>query len=89
MLYLIQNCSGIISDSGGLQEEAVCAKKKYSFVETQQNDTEIIEYGYGKLVGTNVLENLEFLQNKLNTKKNINPYGENVSSKIAGILTKT
>ena len=89
MLYLIQNCSGIISDSGGLQEEAVCAKKKILICRDTTERPETIEYGYGKLVGTNVLENLEFLQNKLNTKKNINPYGENVSSKIAGILIKT
>ena len=41
MIFLIKNSKGIITDSGGLQEEAVCARKKFLCVEIQLKDQKL------------------------------------------------
>ena len=81
MVHLIYNCVGIISDSGGLQEEATCAKKNILICRDTTERPETIEFNYGKLVGTNILDNFEFILNNTPGLCN-NPYGNNVSMKI-------
>ena len=45
---------------------------------------ETITSGYGKLVGSEILENIDFLnRKKINTS---NPYGKNVTKKIISLL---
>jgi UDP-N-acetylglucosamine 2-epimerase (non-hydrolysing) len=87
MVELIKQSEGIITDSGGLQEEAVCAGKKVLICRDTTERPETIESGWGKLVGTKILENIGFLYEK-KTKDNIlkNPYGTNVCEKIISIL---
>jgi UDP-N-acetylglucosamine 2-epimerase (non-hydrolysing) len=87
MVELIKQSEGIITDSGGLQEEAVCAGKKVLICRETTERPETIESGWGKLVGTKILENIGFLYEK-KTKDNIlkNPYGTNVCEKIISIL---
>ncbi len=87
MLYLIKNSKGIISDSGGLQEEAVCAEKKILICRDTTERPETIESGFGKLVEANVVDNLNFLFTK-NINNLENPYGANVTKKIISILEK-
>ena len=85
MVHLLINCYGIISDSGGLQEEALCAKKKILVCRDTTERPETIESGYGLLVDTNIEENIDFFKKEINMK-NVNPYGENVCDKIIQIL---
>ena len=89
MVEVIKTSSGIITDSGGLQEEAVCAGKKVLVCRDTTERPETIESGWGKLVGTKILENLDFLYEK-KTKDNRlkNPYGKDVCHKIINSLMK-
>jgi len=85
MVYLIKNCSGIITDSGGLQEEAVCAKKKILVCRDTTERPETIDSGYGKLVDINIIDNIEFLFKE--NKNILNPYGEHICDKIIKYLS--
>jgi len=89
MVELIKQSEGIITDSGGLQEEAVCAGKKVLICRDTTERPETIKSGWGKLVGTKILENIEFLYEK-KTKYNRlkNPYGTNVCENIINVLLK-
>uniref|UniRef100_A0A6C0KLM4 UDP-N-acetylglucosamine 2-epimerase (non-hydrolyzing) n=1 Tax=viral metagenome TaxID=1070528 RepID=A0A6C0KLM4_9ZZZZ len=85
MIYLVLNSSGIITDSGGLQEEAVCAMKKVLVCRDTTERPETIECGIGKLIDTNIMDNITFFDEKM---INIieNPYGNNVSEKVIKYL---
>jgi len=88
MVYLINNCSGIITDSGGIAEEAVCANKKILICRDTTERPETIKCGLGKLIDTEIINNITFLNMK-NEKIIIeNPYGKNVCEKIINILKK-
>lgn len=80
MIFLIKNSKGIITDSGGLQEEAVCARKKVLVCRDTTERPETIESGWGKLIDIKIIENINFLNEKDGDLKN--PYGENVCEKI-------
>ena len=84
MVYLINNSSGVISDSGGIQEEVISSKKNILICRDTTERPETIDSGYGLLVDKNININIEFLDKK--NKSNKNPYGENVSSKITDLL---
>ena len=91
MVYLISNCFGIISDSGGLQEEALCANKKILVCRDTTERPETINSGYGLLVKTQIKENIDFFEERKNKEKKmdnveINPYGENVCDKIIKVI---
>ena len=89
MVDLIKTSKGIITDSGGIQEEAVCAGKKVLVCRDTTERPETIESGWGKLVGTNILENLDFLNiDKKKVHRLKNPYGKNVCEKIVNVLTR-
>ena len=49
MVYLIKNSDGVISDSGGIQEEVISAKNILICRDTTERP-ETIDSGYGKLV---------------------------------------
>lgn len=86
MVELINSSEGIITDSGGLQEEAVCAGKKVLICRDTTERPETIDYGWGKLVGVNILDNLDFLYEKKQNDGLGNPYGDNVCDKIVNVL---
>lgn len=85
MVHLIHNSNGIISDSGGIQEEAVCAQKKILICRKTTERSEVIDCGLGKLVDLNIKDNINFLYE---TSDQIisNPFGENVCKKIINII---
>lgn len=85
MIHLIYNSKGIITDSGGLQEEAVCANKKVLVCRDTTERPETIDCGLGKLIDTCIIENIRFFEEDAN---NIieNPYGNNVCEKIINCL---
>ena len=81
MIHLVLNSSGIITDSGGLQEEAVCAMKKVLVCRDTTERPETIECGIGKLIDTNIMDNITFFDEDF---VNIieNPYGNTVCEKV-------
>ena len=81
MIHLILNSSGIITDSGGLQEEAVCAMKKVLVCRDTTERPETIECGIGKLIDTNIMDNITFFDKDFVDIIN-NPYGKNVCEKV-------
>jgi len=81
MIHLILNSNGIITDSGGLQEEAVCAMKKVLVCRDTTERPETIECGIGKLIDTNIMDNITFFDEK-NVHVIVNPYGNNVCEKV-------
>ena len=87
MVKLIKGAIGIITDSGGLQEEAVCADKKVLICRNTTEREETIKTGYGKLIDYEIENNIDFLfGDKENNISKENPYGKKVSKKIVKIL---
>jgi UDP-N-acetylglucosamine 2-epimerase (non-hydrolysing) len=92
MVWLMQHCSLIISDSGGIQEEAPTFKKHILVTREVSERPEGVETGFSTLVGTNkdlIVENaLYYLKNGF-SPLNENPYGEgDASEKIVIYLEK-
>ena len=81
MIHLILNSSGIITDSGGLQEEAVCANKRVLVCRDTTERPETIDCGLGKLIDTRITENIGFFNEEIINILD-NPYGTNVCEKI-------
>ena len=86
MVHLIYHSAGIITDSGGLQEEAVCANKKILVCRDTTERPETIMSGHGKLIDTNLTDNFHFLTSDDLSELNENPYGSNVCKKIVHYL---
>tara|TARA_B100000768_G_scaffold16618_1_gene15200 strand:+ start:5300 stop:6337 length:1038 start_codon:yes stop_codon:yes gene_type:complete len=85
MIHLILNSNGIITDSGGLQEEAVCAMKKVLVCRDTTERPETIECGLGKLIDTNIIDNITFFDTDFIFVKE-NPYGNNICIKVLKYL---
>ena len=86
MIYLIDKSAGVISDSGGIQEEVVCMKKKILICRNNTERPETVDSGYGRIVGKRIKDNFQFLETQINESENENPYGEDVTSKILKVL---
>lgn len=87
MVHLISNSKGIITDSGGLQEEAVCANKRILVCRDTTERPETIECGLGKLIDTKIIDNIKFFDEEIINLKE-NPYGNNVCEKIINIISR-
>jgi len=85
MVHLISNSKGIITDSGGLQEEAVCTNKKVLVCRDTTERPETIDCGLGKLIDTQIIENIHFLHEEI-TNVVENPYGNNVCETILPLI---
>jgi len=92
VLYLMKKCKFIISDSGGIQEEATSPsiRKKVLVVRKTTDRPESVKLGYSELVGTDTGKIITAIQK---AKKNSiiyshkNPYGSgNSAQKILKIL---
>ena len=95
-VYLMERSYFILSDSGGIQEEAPSLKKPVLVMRNVTERPEALKSGSIKLVGSNKLkivkESLILLNNKKKynlMRKNKNPYGEGKSSnKILRVIKK-
>ena len=85
MVHLISNSKGIITDSGGLQEEAVCANKRVLVCRDTTERPETIECGLGKLIDTNIVDNIDFFDKELIDIIE-NPYGIDVCEKVFKVI---
>jgi len=94
LVYLMNKSKIILTDSGGIQEEAPSVKKPVLILRNVTERPEVIESGFGKIVGTNtqdiVNEMSSLLQHTKIYQKMIsgtNPFGDGTASKkIANIL---
>ena len=87
MLKLISQALFIISDSGGIQEEATCFNKKVIVVRKKTERPETIDIGLGKLVGKDIRNHIDWA---LMSPPNITefPYGDgHTAQRIANILS--
>ena len=86
----------ILTDSGGVQEEAPALGKPVLVLRSTTERPEAVEYGTVKLVGTNkdnIIQNVQKLLDDKNEykkmKEAINPYGDGLASKrIVEVLRK-
>lgn len=88
MLEIISKSLFIITDSGGIQEEAVCMGKKIMICRDTTERPEVIDLGFGKLVGHSINNCFDYFFKNYKIKSN-NPYGEKVSEKIVTIIKNT
>lgn len=95
MLYLMKKCRFIISDSGGVQEEATSPsiRKKVLVVRKSTDRPEAVKAGYSELVGIDtqkIIQAIKSAQDNSKITSNTNPYGNGHSAeKILSILRKT
>ena len=88
MLKLISQALFIISDSGGIQEEATCFNKKIIVVREKTERPETIEIGLGQLAGKNI-QNFIGWAKILSPSVISSPYGDGkTAKKIVRILVK-
>ena len=90
LVWLLQHCSLVISDSGGIQEEAPTFQKHILVTREVSERPEGVEQGFSTLVGTNKKKIVEkakfFIENGFNPVKE-NPYGDGMAShKIAEFI---
>ena len=86
MLKLISQALFIISDSGGIQEEATCFNKKVIVVRKKTERPETIEIGLGQLAGKNIRDFIEWAKTPP-SQTTKSPYGDgDAAKKIVQIL---
>lgn len=71
---VLMSCRGIITDSGGIQEEALCLRKKVLICRNNTERKEGINVGISKLVGDQIKDHFNWLLTPFD-KKYVNPYG--------------
>jgi len=93
-LVLMKNCSLIVTDSGGMQEEATAPsiRKPTLVVRISTERPEAVSAGFAKVVGTNkprILKAIDEALDQRNRLPNISPYGDgNAAHRIAEITKK-
>ena len=87
MLEIISKSLFIITDSGGIQEEAVCMGKKIMICRDTTERPEVIDLGFGILVGHSIINSFGYFYQNYQIKDH-NPYGNKVSEKIVNIIKK-
>lgn len=96
LVYVMANCYAIMTDSGGIQEEAPTFGKPVLVLRENTERQEGLESGSAILVGSNktiILEQLKLIYNDpayyLSFSRNQNPYGDGQSAKrISRILSQ-
>lgn len=93
---IFQTCKLVWSDSGGIQEECPSFKKPVLILRNVTERPEVVESGFGKIVGTDINEIIRNTQKILNNRDEYNsmisgknPFGNGTTSKqIIDILLK-
>jgi UDP-N-acetylglucosamine 2-epimerase (non-hydrolysing) len=97
LIWLMEKCYFVLTDSGGIQEEAPALGKPVLVMRDVTERQEGVEAGTAKLVGTkyeNIVSRMKELLDNLDayTKMTnaVNPYGDGTTSKkIVEILSNT
>ena len=84
MIWLIDNCELVMTDSGGLQKEAYFFNKQCITLRDETEWVELLEIGANMLVGANKEKILEVYNNSLNSVNSIKKdlYGKGSASEI-------
>jgi len=86
MLQLISQALFIISDSGGIQEEATCFNKKVVVVRKKTERPETIEVGLGQLADEDIRNSIEWAKMPI-SQRTVSPYGDgDAAEKIVQLL---
>ena len=90
IIWLLENCSVVITDSGGLQKEAYFFKKPCITMRDQTEWVELIEAGVNRLVGSCKVKIIKAFNNITVTSSVIsNLYGKgDAANKIVAFLAK-
>lgn len=89
MLYLLDRCQAVLTDSGGLQKEAYFSEKPCITLREETEWTELVDIGANILVGANKERIIQAVRNKFPFKNKSSIYGNGNSSKeIMDILVK-
>lgn len=75
MIWLLKNCNGVMTDSGGLQKEAYFFDKYCLTLREETEWVELIEHGYNKIVGYDANDIFNFTKDML-LKGNIKKQGK-------------
>jgi len=92
ILELMKNCSFILSDSGGIQEESTASsiRKKVLVLRKTTDRPESVKDGFSTVIGTQeskILKNIKKTMDNPTIKSRNNPFGKgNASEKIIKIL---
>lgn len=92
LVYLLLECKGVLTDSGGIQEEAVSLNKPTLVLRNETDRPEGLVGGITRLVGTNpqlITEGFQALvdQPEAPSTKGLSPYGDgHASERIAEII---
>ena len=92
-VFLLQHCLFVLTDSGGIQEEAPTLGKYVLVMRDATERPEAVELGISKVIGSGyreICDSLdEIISNKNFTHNVPNPYGDGKSSmKIAAVLSE-
>lgn len=84
MLYLLNNCKFVLTDSGGLQKEAYFAKKLCFTLRNETEWTELVDLGYNILTTTKSEKIIELIKTNLDKKIDFNEnlYGNGNAASI-------
>jgi UDP-N-acetylglucosamine 2-epimerase len=89
MLKLMSQAFFMISDSGGIQEEATCFNKKVIIVRKVTERPEVVDMGLGVLAGQEIGKHIEWAKIPPELIKE-SPYGKgNAAKKIVNCLMRT
>lgn len=85
-LVLMKNCDMIITDSGGIQEEATAPpiRKPVLVIRLSTERPEAVEAGFSKIIGVQKQDILSAMEQELGRKSllpNLSPYGNGTASK--------
>lgn len=85
MVYLLEHCQLVITDSGGLQKEAFFFEKSCITLRDETEWVELVNCGHNTLVGANKSKILESYRNYILSKSNhskLNLYGNGSASQL-------
>lgn len=89
-LHLLEEVDLVLTDSGGIQEEAAALGKKLVVLRSSTERQELVDTGFTKLVGTNtnsIVEESKRLLKQNKSKDTVAVYGDGTAAqKIVGIL---
>ncbi len=91
MIWMINNCKFVMTDSGGLQKEAYFFKKSCIILRDETEWVELVENNFNILAGASKSKIVDAVNNISNMNKNfdMNLYGEgNASQQIIEELLK-
>jgi UDP-N-acetylglucosamine 2-epimerase (non-hydrolysing) len=84
-IYLLEKAFTVITDSGGIQEEAPCFKIPIIITRETTERPEVIQAGFGKLVGSNTNEIVDWARMLTEAREPIrlpfeNPFGDGMAA---------